>query len=398
MNRTDDSLIVLRSDTSPDGALHPVTLRFADAERERAFALRSLPWLRIQSRVAILVGLFLYALYGVLDVWFVPLNQHGVVWAIRLAAMSFALAVFLFSFHHSFARASHPLLALTGLDAGIGLLAILWMLPVESVVYYYTGLVLVTFWTYMLVGARFIYALAVDFALLAAYNVIFGGLRDFPLPLLANHDFFIVSANLIGGFAGYMLERHRRKLFVQEYELEQERRRQERRALHDWLTGLPNRELLEDRLQQAITLARRDKMTCSGFYVDLDNFKSINDTYGHDAGDQVLMEMARRLNRILREADTVARLGGDEFFALTLGVESRDAAARLGQKILDAAELPLDAAGGTSLSVSIGICLFPYPDCTPQDIVHRADRAMYVVKHSGKRGIRIYEVVENKIK
>lgn len=377
-----------------NGALHPVTLRFVDAEREREFALRSLPWLRIQSRVAILVGLFLYALYGGLDAWFVPLNQHGTVWAIRLTAMSLAFAVFLFSFHRGFARASHPLLALTGLDAGIGLLAILWQLPVESVVYYYTGLVLVTFWTYMLVGVRFVHALAVNLALLAAYNLIFGGLRDFPLPLLANHDFFIVSANLIGGSAGYILERHRRRLFVHEHELERERRRQERRALHDWLTGLPNRELLEDRLQQAITLARRDKMTCGGFYIDLDNFKSINDTYGHDAGDQVLAEMARRLNRVLREADTVARLGGDEFFALTLGVESRDAATRLAQKILDAVELPLDAAGGSSLSVSVGICLFPYPDCTPQSIIRRADHAMYVVKHSGKRGVRVFEATD----
>ena len=161
-------------------------------------------------------------------------------------------------------------------------------------------------------------------------------------------------------------------------------------AHHDNLTGLPNRILFYDRLNQAITRARRDKVSIAVLYLDLDGFKLINDAFGHDAGDTLLRETAKRIMDCVRDSDTVARMGGDEFTVI-LGnmhttTNSKD---RVAKKIVDAISRPFMINGkNCSVSVSIGITLYPEHGETAEQLVKIADAAMYFAKHSGKNCFR----------
>lgn len=372
--------------------MHPLTLRFHDPETEHAFLRQLVPRLRLQGRAAILVGVFVYFVYGALDHLFVPPEQLGLVWMIRMVALTVPLAVLVLSFTKWFEQSNQLPLALVGLSASLGLIAMLWHLPVDSSIYYYPSLMLATFYTYNLIGARFIQALLINLFVLLLYNLLFGYVQAFPAPVLLSENFFMVSANLIGGAAGYLVEFQRRKLFLREQQLDRERRLHLQRSLHDRLTGLPNRDLLDDRLSQALALARRDSERHAGFFVDLDGFKNVNDQLGHEAGDVVLREIARRLVAATRETDTISRLGGDEFFLLVQDIGSCDAATHLAEKLIRIIEQPVDGlTDAPAISASIGICLFPQMglESTPDAIIRCADQSMYRAKAAGKRGYQL---------
>ena len=367
--------------------MHMLSLRFHDSETEHAFVRHLLPRLRLQGRAAILVGVIVYFVYGTLDHLFVPHDQLGLVWSIRMAALAVPVGVLALTFSPWFDRANQFPLALVGLTASLGLIAMLWHLPVESSAYYYPGLVLANFYTYNLLGARFIDALGINILVLVLYNLLFGYVKAFPEPILLSQNFFMISANLIGGAAGYLSEYQRRQLFLREQQLDLERQMHLERSLHDRLTGLPNRDLLNDRIHQALALARRDLARHAGFFVDLDGFKNLNDQLGHENGDVALREVARRLAASMRETDTISRLGGDEFFLLVQDIGSCDSAAHFAEKIITLIEEPIPGLPvDTKLSASIGICLFPQLGfvATPEAIIHCADLAMYRAKAAGK--------------
>lgn len=368
--------------------MHPLTLSFHDSATERAFARHLVPRLRLQGRAAIIVGVIVYFSYGALEHLFVPSEQIGVVWSIRFLALLVPMFVLALTYSSWFERANQLPLALVGFTAGLGLVAMLWNVPAENSTYYYPGLMLATFYTYNLLGARFIQALAVNLLILLLYNLLFGYLRQYPEAMLLSQNFFIISANLIGGAAGYLAEYHRRQLFLREVQLEDERQHHLNRSLHDRLTGLPNRELLDDRINQALALARRDSARHAGFFVDLDGFKDVNDQLGHACGDIALREVARRLASSMREIDTVSRLGGDEFFLIIHDIGSCDNAAYLADKLISLIEQPVPGLPGNQLlSASIGICLFPREGraSTVEGIIRCADQAMYQAKSEGKR-------------
>lgn len=366
-------------------SIHPLSLGFRDARREEAFAAASVARVRVQGVAAIAVGMFVYLLGGVLDHWFVPPEMAQELWRIRLTVLCVPALVLVLAFSPWFARAHDLLLALVGLAAGLGVIAMQVALPVEVSNHYYPMLVLVTFYTYNFIGARFIHALLVDVSLFLGYNLIFGVLLEYPPHLLVAHDFFFVSANLIGGAAGYLAERQRRLLFLHESELEEERQRHLIRSLHDPLTGLPNRDLLFDRIGHAMAEARRAGELHCGYFLDLDGFKAVNDRLGHEAGDEVLREVARRLRSAVRASDTVARIGGDEFFVLALDIGDRETACALARKLLDLVAAPMPGLpADLPLGTSIGLCLFPYDGMSVSGLIHRADEAMYRVKSCGK--------------
>uniref|UniRef100_UPI000D4084B2 diguanylate cyclase domain-containing protein n=1 Tax=unclassified Variovorax TaxID=663243 RepID=UPI000D4084B2 len=159
-----------------------------------------------------------------------------------------------------------------------------------------------------------------------------------------------------------------------------------RMAHHDGLTGLPNRKLLDDRLQQALVRARRHGHQVAVLYLDLDGFKALNDTLGHEAGDEALEEIARRLLGLVRQTDTVARIGGDEFVLLAADFEdsAERAALILAQRCIDAIAQPLEVRNaGIVIGVSIGIAV-GCGDETPQDLLAAADKAMYQAKQNGR--------------
>jgi diguanylate cyclase (GGDEF)-like protein/PAS domain S-box-containing protein len=156
-------------------------------------------------------------------------------------------------------------------------------------------------------------------------------------------------------------------------------------ATHDALTDLPRMRLAEDRLIMAIKRAERDNRLVGVLFLDLDGFKGVNDTYGHDAGDAALKETALRLRSAIRESDTAARIGGDEFLVIAAAMRDADNASLIARKILAALSSPI-AHGGAEFSVgaSIGIALYPEDGDSAPALVKLADEAMYRAKNSGK--------------
>ena len=163
------------------------------------------------------------------------------------------------------------------------------------------------------------------------------------------------------------------------------------RALHDGLTGLPNRELFDDRLEQALARARRRTVPTALLFVDLNGFKQVNDVYGHEAGDDVLVEAGRRLRALVRTGDTVSRYGGDEFTILAEDVGDAEAARHLGERVAD--ELSRPYSGGLEVSASVGVAFTANPAAaTPDGLIRRADHAMYRSKRPGARRAEVSRV------
>lgn len=161
-------------------------------------------------------------------------------------------------------------------------------------------------------------------------------------------------------------------------------------ALHDSLTGLPNRTLFHDRLAQALAQGKRHGDHLAVLFLDLDQFKVVNDTLGHAAGDRLLIEIAGRLQRSVRESDTVARVGGDEFTFLLPGIDRAEDAARTAQKILEAISRPLEIDGHLLyVTTSIGISLYPADGEEAEALLSSADIAMYRAKDLGRNGFQL---------
>jgi diguanylate cyclase (GGDEF)-like protein/PAS domain S-box-containing protein len=162
-------------------------------------------------------------------------------------------------------------------------------------------------------------------------------------------------------------------------------------AHYDALTGIPNRVLLADRMRQAIAKAAREKNLLAICYLDLDGFKSINDNLGHDAGDQVLIEVSGRIKNTIRGGDTVARLGGDEFVVL-LELEKGEECGVTLERLLEVIAQPITVKDKPQiLSASIGVSIYPLDDEDSDTLLRHADQAMYIAKQSGKNRFYIYD-------
>ena len=171
----------------------------------------------------------------------------------------------------------------------------------------------------------------------------------------------------------------------------------ERLAFYDALTGLPNRRLLLDRLQRSVATCQRSRQLGALLFIDLDNFKDLNDTLGHDTGDQLLSQVAQRLVACVRQSDTVARFGGDEFVVMldSLAPDLPDAAAQaetVAEKLLASLNQPFELGGGQHYSTpSIGITLFGEQRLTVDELLKRADLAMYQAKAAGRNTQRFFD-------
>jgi diguanylate cyclase (GGDEF)-like protein len=163
-------------------------------------------------------------------------------------------------------------------------------------------------------------------------------------------------------------------------------------AFFDMLTGLPNRRLLYDRLNQAIAQSKRDKKIVAVCYLDLDNFKVINDTLGHESGDCLLIEVTKRFRSCLREQDTLARIGGDEFVLLLQNLEETNHYKVVLERILKAAADPIVLGDKNVMaSISIGVTLYPQDASDPATLLQHADEAMYQAKRDGKGKICLFD-------
>ncbi len=168
--------------------------------------------------------------------------------------------------------------------------------------------------------------------------------------------------------------------------------RMEIMATHDALTGLPNRSLARDRFEQAAAAARRGEHSVAMLYLDLDNFKNVNDTLGHNSGDTLLKQVSGRLSSLLRNADTVARLGGDEFLLLVPEVDDGAAVAEIANKVVSGLMAPFEVIGMEIFAgCSLGITMFPADGTDFDSLLKKADIAMYRAKEAGRNAFRFWD-------
>jgi diguanylate cyclase (GGDEF)-like protein len=158
-------------------------------------------------------------------------------------------------------------------------------------------------------------------------------------------------------------------------------RKSHHRALHDGMTGLPNMLLFNDRLEAALTQAERHAWRLAVMFIDLDEFKAVNDTFGHEAGDQVLRMIAQRLERFVRGGDTLSRRSGDEFLLLMLEAKDEDSVAVFAAKVAENVATACDVNGvPITVRASIGVAIYPEDGLTAQELLRKADMAMYRTK------------------
>jgi diguanylate cyclase (GGDEF)-like protein len=220
--------------------------------------------------------------------------------------------------------------------------------------------------------------------------VILSGLQDELLAIKAvqegAQDYLIkgrVDSDQLGRSISYAIERKQTEL---EYA---------HQAMHDQLTGLPNRALFMDRLTHALAWARRHESTFAVLFIDLDRFKLINDSLGHETGDQVLVEVGKRLDEALRSSDTAARFGGDEFIVLCEDITDEQQAIRIAERIVDSLEKPLNLDSDNAfITASVGIVVASETNSDPEMLIREADAAMYRAK---KRGVRC-ELFDNDLR
>ena len=170
-----------------------------------------------------------------------------------------------------------------------------------------------------------------------------------------------------------------------ERQLKAAKEKAEHLATHDFLTGLPNRVLLFDRISQALALTKRKLKMVSLMHLDIDNFKKVNDSHGHGIGDRLLVEFSARITRSLRESDTLTRVGGDEFLLLTPEVDSAEQAEAIATHVLEAIREPFQLGELTvTITISLGIALYPQHGTTAGALIASSDKALYAAKGLGK--------------
>lgn len=170
----------------------------------------------------------------------------------------------------------------------------------------------------------------------------------------------------------------------------------ERIAHYDLLTNLPNRVLLADRLNQAMKHCKRSNKSLAVAFMDLDGFKAVNDNYGHNIGDELLVEVSSAMNKALREGDTLARIGGDEFIAIMVDLERFEDCEIVLARLLKAASTPIPVANTfMQVSASIGLTLYPHDSVDAEQLIRHADQAMYIAKQSGKNSYHLFDTAQD---
>lgn len=171
----------------------------------------------------------------------------------------------------------------------------------------------------------------------------------------------------------------------------------ERNAQYDPLTSLPNRVLLADRLSQAMVRCQRQQQSLAVVFLDLDGFKAVNDTYGHDMGDELLIALSRHMKKALREGDTLSRFGGDEFIAVLTDLAKAGDCKPVLERLLEAAATPVTLGDAVmQVSASIGVTLYPQDGVDADQLMRHADQAMYVAKLAGKNRYNLFDTAQDK--
>lgn len=362
-------------------------VKFKNSAQEQEYDQFNVPFLKQEVRAGALIGILSWLLVAVMEPMNTPTAAYLSIFISTIVGVTFLVFVYRATYSRYF-KSYHQLIVVMGVLATvISISAKIKFYPDFPITHYLPVLMFITVWMFAISGLSLNYAVIVGLVFYAFVYTAFLKTADISSVEVITATYYMVISYLMGAVIGMHQEIQSRKIFLAHKALEQEKHHHRHKSLHDLLTQLPNRELLEDRLQHAISLSARNGIKCAGLYIDLDKFKMINDQYGHMLGDLYLQEVASRLQDITREADTIARIGGDEFFLILNDVNNEESVLNIARKIQDNLSeifILADKIKLKGLGASVGICMFPFNNCNPQDIINRADKVMYQVKQLSK--------------
>ena len=367
--------------------ISPLLVQFRDASLEREFNAFNLPQLKQQVRAGAIIASLSWILVAFMEPMNTPSSALLSIVLAAVAGVGALICVYWSTFFNFFERHHQPIVMAGVIVTMLAICIKIKFYPDFAFLHYFPVLMIITMWMFSISGLSFIKSIISGLVFYLFVYLTFLAEGNISSVDFVTTVYYLLVSYFLGAVVSYHKDVQSRKIFLMHKELAQEKQHHQHKSMHDILTKLPNRELLEDRLYQAISLSARTDITSAGMYVDLDKFKSINDQYGHLVGDLYLQEVASRLKDITREADTIARIGGDEFFILLQDVKNEEAALELAHKIKDNLNeyfILADKIKLKGLGASVGICMLPYANCTPADVINRADKAMYQVKRLGK--------------
>lgn len=366
-------------------ALHPASQRFRDPELERRYRETMRREGQRSIQISIVLAVLLFLLFGLFDVLLgverlvLTLSVRAVVIGVALTVL--ALLPLRFSHHHQEAILYGFCMVMT-----VGLGVIVAVVEPAIADRYYVGFVLIIVASYLIIGIDFIAGSVVAAANIATWLAVSAWVHG-PVDLGTLTDMtFLLSSVAITAIAAHSLGRQRRMTYYHAHLLRLKAAASQHSALHDPLTGLPNRRLFMERLARATARDTRFERFAAVLYVDLDDLKKVNDRLGHAAGDELLKAVAERLRSAVRDTDTVARLGGDEFVVLLEDLEARAQVEPALHHMEDALFQPLLLEGErVEISASIGIAVHPLDGDNAEDVLAFADKAMYAQKTQRRR-------------
>jgi diguanylate cyclase (GGDEF)-like protein len=358
---------------------HASADRFKSNDMEEKFNAWIAPLKYAQiSAVSFLTGV-LYIIYSQLDTLVAPAEVLPIMTAVHLYIIPPVLfLIALLSFMKKFSTLTIVLLIIAPVGAAIGNLSIVAHLQDKAT--YLTELYLILFWTFTVSGLRL--RQATISAVTTFMIVLITTYYLFPLPqeVFIMHFFWMFSAFSFGLLGAYILEKSDRSVFLN-YEL------LERLAITDELTGLYNRTKLDEFLQNELNRSQRFGHSFGMVVLDIDHFKSINDSYGHQVGDEILVAMARMIKEHLRTTDEAIRWGGEEFIIIYLET-NHDEVMKLAEELRQKIETHRFKTVG-NVTASFGVTLYKKGD-TIASIIRRADKALYMAKESGRNCVKFF--------
>jgi diguanylate cyclase (GGDEF)-like protein len=378
--------------------LNKITLHFDSSSLDKQFDDSIRAFRNPQMRLAMLLVSFLYGILGVLDPYFsdgeVVSKAQLLHFLVIIPMLWIAIAIGSVNKTNKFFV---PFAVITTATAALCHLYLVHLTGLRSP--YVPELYFMVLWIFTVAGFRLRLAtpLAMGIILAAILNAAL--LPNQESSVLYAYYFWLLVSLSLAYLGGHLLEYYSKINFYNTQlllgDIEERKALQEQlqhAAFHDPLTGLPNRMLLDDRLDILISRAQRTKKKMGWIYVDLDHFKQVNDTFGHSVGDTLLTIVAQRLRECVRDTDTVGRLGGDEFTVLLDGIYSEDEVLVIAEKIRVELEAPYDIGRDQDFktSASIGVALYPDHGNDEAALSKSADEAMYRSKSEGKNRVTLF--------
>jgi diguanylate cyclase (GGDEF)-like protein len=387
-------------------AINPVTLKFRDTVIETSFQNDFFAKTISQLRWNVLLGAFLYGVLGVIDYLIMPeIRQKA--WVIRYCFVCpVILIIYLSSFTRHFRKLAQQLLIVGGITSSAGAVALNFISPTPVVYLYYTGVLLCLIFYYSFVGMRYTTSTILSWCTFLLYITMISWKADIPAPYLMHNILVLLAFNVTAMRGSYLRERYMRSDFLHRQtslekkrelktallEVEKARREAEEISRMDPLTNLFNRRHFLS--VASLELENIDIFTncLSVIMIDIDHFKKINDTYGHDAGDLVLLSIAEIIRNTVRRSDIPCRYGGEEFVIVLPGTDLASAIA-IGKRLrenIESTAVKTDK-GFIPVTASVGISSMSEDSLGEIDVwIKRADEALYEAKQAGRNQVRVW--------